>query len=136
MSNTKFYNSDDINPVNSKSRVTNVTVPPFSYSGTIQTGISGFYSPPQKIRLTMGYITSSTTGTGTCTFAVIKRSDYQDDELLGTIQLGSGKTKEIFYFDNSITSKVITPYQKIFVASFVASGHENVVLQMYAERVS
>jgi hypothetical protein len=136
MADTKFYTTYNEDSVNSTQRITNVTVPPFSYSGSVQLGVSGFYSPPQKIRLTKGYLTSSTIGSGVCTFAVIKRTEYQDDELLALITMPPEKTKVIFDIDNSMASKVIAPYEKIFVASFVASGHENVVLQMYAEKVS
>ena len=136
MANTKFYSSDDINPVTSRARVTNVTVPPFSYSGSIDTGISGFYSPPQKIRLTMGYMSASTTGNASAALAFIKKSDYQDDELLGVIYLPATEVKAIWYADNAITSKIISPYETLFVASFTASRHENVTLQLYGERVS
>jgi len=136
MAKTKFYTTYNEESVSSTQRITNVTVPPFSYSGPIEVSISGFYSPPQKIRLTKGYVTASTIGDDTCTFGVIKRAEYQDDELLALIRMPANKTKVIFNIDNSMASKVIAPYERIFVVSFLATGHENVVLQMYGEKVS
>lgn len=126
----KHIITKDGDPVNSKARTAIAnSLPVFSFSGPLETGASGYWSPPHNIRLVNGWVQAATTGTELAGFAFMAESSL-DQILLGTVQMAASSTRATFTFNNAS----ISPYQRLFIASFSNSNHENVSIQIYGER--
>ena len=126
----KHIITKDGDPVNSKARkaIAN-SLPVFSFSGPLEIGASGYWSPPHNIRLVNGWVQSKTIGTELAGLVIIAESSL-DQIILAEVQMAASAMRTTFTFANA----VISPYNRLFIASFSASGHEDVSIQMYGER--
>lgn len=129
----KHFVTTDIRPVNSEQRkaIAN-SIPIFFFSGAIDVGTSGVWSPPHEIRLVNGWCQAKTTGTTRAGFVIMKTDSFGTQTIMAQIHLPSHLTRETFDFGEF---QSVSPYEQLFIASFAASGHEDVGIQIYGERV-
>lgn len=135
----KVFQTEDTTPVNSVARTAEAAViPPYTFSGSLRTGTSPLWSPHSSYFLTVGYVQAATQGTSSCGFAVMKmeggagafNDDVQNHVLLGSVVMPAGSFKKTFTLGG-----MLTPYDSIYLASFAASGHTDVVIQILGERI-
>lgn len=126
-------------PVSSVRRVREAAViPPYTFTGSLRIGTSPWWSPHSHYELTQAYIQAATTGTSEAGIAILKvegganyfHSDAQNHVVLGSVILPAGNQKKAFTIGGTIT-----PYDSIYLASFGASGHRDVVFQILGELV-
>ena len=129
----KHFVTTNIMPVNSEARraVAN-SIPIFFFSGAVEVGTSGVWSPPHNIRLVNGWCQSKTVGSSLAGFVILKTDSFGTQTILSQIHLQPHLTRATFSFGEFHS---VSPYEQLFIASFAASGHEDVGIQIYGERV-
>lgn len=100
-------------------------IPPFSFEGPLAVGISGIWYPTATYQFTQASISSTTLGTP-ATIYILKEEPLNDPIVLGQIYLGANSRKNVINLDEP----VVGPYDKVYMASFADSTHENVVIQL------
>ncbi len=133
----KFYQSFDNEAVTSAARAkTPSYIPPYDFLGEVEVGVSKMWSPPHSILLENGFVIADSVGTALAGWLIMKMEPFNPDGvLLGEVHLAADKTKAIFSFDNAMVPKVVHPADKLYVASLVASGHSNPLIQMHGWRL-
>ena len=127
----KHYVAQDERTFNSEQRkVIANTLPVFSFQGPIETGLSGYWSPPHDIRIVNGWMQARTTGFGTAALVILRAAGFVENDVLAVVNLSANAIRATFTM-----SAKITPYDKLYIASFAESGHEDISVQMYGERV-
>lgn len=131
----KIYYSQDTSPVNSIARRrTPAVVPPFSFVGQLETGVSPQWVPPYNFYITGGYVTAASNGLSTAGFALLKvEPAFVDTPAVTLASFTLSPTDSKVAFD--ISEALITPYDALYVASFADSGHEGVCVQFIGEKV-
>ena len=131
----KVFSTEDTIPTSSKARIAEAAaIPPYTFTGLLDVGLSPVWSPHTSYDLTVGYIQARTVGTTTAGIAVLKLEGANTafpPVVLGSVILQASQTKQIF----SLEGGIITPYDSVYLASFGASGHEDVVVQVLGERI-
>jgi hypothetical protein len=128
----KHFVTTDIMPVDSEQRkaIAN-SIPIFFFSGSVEIGTSGVWSPPHNIRLVNGWCQAKTTGTSMAGFVVMKTDSFDTLTIMSQVQMPANIRRAAFSFGEF---QSISPYEQLFIASFGASGHEDVGIQIYGER--
>lgn len=135
----KVITVGDTNPVSSLKRVAEAAViPPYTFSGRLRTGTSPWWSPHSNYDLTQGYVQARTAGTSQAGFAIMKvaggsnyfNTDVANHVVVGAIVMGPSTLKKRFDL-----REIVGPYDSIYIASFAASGHEDVVIQILGEKL-
>lgn len=123
----KPYNSSARQPKDAK-------IPEFSWDGVPAIGNTGFWYPTKELMFRAGYVTSATTGTADGVYSVLKREFMNPNpvELL-SFTLPADKYKNVFYFNNELDPKILSPYESIFITVWTNSGHEDVVVQLVGD---
>ena len=138
MANTKYFETTDDEAVNSVARQAPAnSLPVFSLGSVLQEGFTPPWTPPHNIILTDGYVIAGIAGTTTAGFTLMKKTQPdigQDDEVLVSFTMSAAGLKTVITLDNSIIPKTVTPYDRLYIASFAASGHENVTIQFFGDR--
>lgn len=102
-------------------------IPPFSFVGELEVGISGFWYPTSRMELTAASFSASTPGIATASLSILIEEPATDSPLsVADFYLQASETKVIKTIDNV----VVTPYDKVYVASWVESSHQGVVVQL------
>lgn len=136
----KVFSTEDTTPVNSIARSAEAAVvPPFTFVGPISIGKSPIWSPHSSYFLTVGYAQARTYGTKQAGFAVMKmeggaggfNEDAQNHVILGSVIMAPDAYKKTF-----VLGGPVTPYDAIYILSFAASGHTDVVIQILGERAA
>lgn len=135
----KVIYAADQNPANSIRRVRDAAViPPYTFVGKLKVGTSPMWSPHSTYDLTRAYFSAATTGTSEAGIAIMKvegganyyNSDVAQHIVLGAVQVHSNVQKKSFPIAGTIS-----PYDSMYLLSFNASGHRDVVLQILGELV-
>lgn len=121
----------DGQPVNSMARSKpGVELPVFQFLGPLETGLSGFYSPPHKIKITNCVANAKTTGTSQATLLILRETGMITNDILGRMDMPAHLTRATFNIGVTITS-----HDRLYIASFSPSNHEDLTVQMFGERV-
>lgn len=129
----------DTKPADSVRRVREAAViPPYTFVGRLRQGSSPWWSPHSTYELTRAYIQAATTGTSDAGIAIMKvegganyfNTDVQNHVVLGSVILPADLQKKSFDIGGTVT-----PYDSIYLISFGASRHQDVVLQLLGELV-
>jgi L-lysine 2,3-aminomutase len=109
-------------------------IPPFSFTGDLEVGVSGYWCPTSTMAITAATVTASGPGNLTTSLLVAKREPSSEDPIaLITFNLGATKVKSYQSFKDPI---MLYPTDKVFIASFNDSGHTGIVLQMVGHVVT
>jgi hypothetical protein len=108
-------------------------IPPFSFVGELEIGISGFWYPTSTFSLTKASLTASGAGVDTAVVYLLKEEPYtgRPVPIIG-FEMPATTTKMVKELDDV----VVTPYDKVFVASYSDSAHTGVVVQMVGNMMS
>ena len=109
-------------------------IPPFSFVGALEIGLSGFWYPTSTMQLTAISLSASGPGASTATLSLLMEEPATDRPVdltsaTGGMTLTSTDTKIIRNLDRP----TVTPYDKLYVVSWAASGHTGVVVQLVGE---
>jgi hypothetical protein len=138
----KMYFTRDESPARPRSRRREyATIPPFSLYGPLDVSDSGLWYPARSLLLTGGTITASNlppTDEFWGLLQVIRLDDPRQETSLAVKSLSPRKYQTTFTFmsERSNNPPIISPFEPVFIRSLVASGHENVVIQLVGEYVS
>ena len=140
----RIYRSDQPQPVNSAARKPEpIVIPPFYFRGSLQASTSGKWYPPFSMRLTGGYITTSTAGSTSVTFTALKNNIFETTgsfyppATAATAVLAASDKKSIFSLASHIGGAIIfTQYDWITINANASSGHVNATVQLYGERIN
>lgn len=136
----KFINTGDANPVSSVRRVRPAAViPPYTFVGSITTGVSPWWSPHSNYELTQGYVQARTAGTAQAGFAIMKvagGSNFFNTDVANHVVVGSVILQPTVLKTTFSMSDLVGPYDSIYIASFAASGHQDIVIQVLGELLS
>lgn len=127
-------------------------IPPFTFSGPLDRADSGIWYPPRAIILLDASIVSSWPGTAAAVLNLYRLEYGNQRSFLGSASLGAynatppvpsdqqaeAKNRQFrgrfsIQTEQSISPPTISPFEGLFVQSTVASGHENVVVQVIGE---
>lgn len=125
---TRYIATEVENPIQSNKRDPRAAViPPFSFVGELEIGVSGYWYPTSTMELQKASISASGAGTATAVISILKQEPLVPDPWeLARISLAATQTKRIFWMKDV----VVTPYDKIFITSWVDSGHTGFVVQL------
>jgi hypothetical protein len=133
---TRYIEHSTVIPANSQARSLKkrAIIPPFTFTGELEIGVSGFWCPTSTMAITAATVTASGPGTATTSLLVAKREPFADTPIaLITFNLGATGVKSYKSFNDPI---MLYPTDRVFVASFVDSGHTGIVLQMVGHVVT
>lgn len=122
------YISGELEPViSARKEPKAATIPPFSFTGELEIGISGYWYPTANMELQKASISASSPGTETASLNILKQElGVADPLVIGTFTLAANQVKQVI----SLNSTFVTPYDKIFIASWADSGHNGTVIQI------
>lgn len=125
---TRYIANEIKDPITSNIRsLKPAVIPPFSFVGELEIGTSGFWYPPSTMYLQRATIVSNGDGLTTGVLNILKEEPLTNRPLvLNEFALGATERKKLQIFDDIL----ITPYDKIYIASWVDSAHTGVVIQM------
>lgn len=125
---TAFIKTEIKTPViSSQRRPTAAPIPPFSFVGELEVGNSGFWYPTSRMELFTASLTASGYGNATAVITInVEEPGTSTPVIITTLTLEPTETKTIAEIDNA----TVTPYDKVYVTSWVESGHTGVVVQM------
>lgn len=102
-------------------------IPPFTFVGELEIGISGFWYPTSVMELATASISCSGPGVEAVSITVLKEEPGTGKPIIiGTFTLGATETKQVISLNNTLVS----PYDKVYLASWTDSGHTGVVVQI------
>lgn len=106
-------------------------IPPFSFVGLLEAGVSGIWYPTSTTILTNISAVAIGAGITPASFTVYKKEptlfpESVDPTVVAEIILGANGRKVIA----EIPHVVVSPHDKVFVSSWNNSEHLNVVIQM------
>lgn len=102
-------------------------IPPFSFVGELEIGLSGFWYPTSYMELATASISASGPGTQALSITVLKEEPATGRPIvIGTFSLAATETKQVVSLNNTLVS----PYDKIYLASWTDSAHTGVVVQI------
>ena len=136
----KVINVGDTSPVSSIRRVRDsAVIPPYTFSGSLTVGSSPWWSPQSRYELTQAYVSARVAGNQRAGFAVMRVEgglnhwtvDARNHTVLGSIIIEGSHVKRVF----SLAGGIVTPYDSVYILSFAASGHQDVVIQILGELV-
>ncbi len=107
--------------------------PPFSFAGELEIGVSGYWYPTTTVRITKALVSASGPGTVPASIYILKKEPQIVEPLvLAGRGLGSTATKTTI----TIPETILTPYDALFIASFVESRHTGITIQILGSRVT
>lgn len=102
-------------------------IPPFTFVGELEIGISAFWYPTSVMEFTDASISASGAGSEALSITVLKEEPATGKPIIiGTFNMGAAETKQVI----SLNGTLVTPYDKIYMASWVDSGHTGVTIQI------
>lgn len=134
----KIYPVNNLQPVNSRQRQRQqVYIPPFNFPSYLTVGQSGKWVPSQAFELVGGYISAKGVGLGTASILVIKDNIFETNQVAASVSLAASDKFANFTLVNVLSGNLIfTPNDYLSVASFAASNHENITIQLYGLEVN
>lgn len=130
--NTRYMATELETPVRSSLRRRKpAIIPPFTFVGELEVGLSGIWYPTSTTILTDLSVIASSAGTEPASFTLVKKEptlfpDNVPPTPILNFTLGLDGKKSIYGLGNT----VVTPNDKVYLASWVNSGHLSVVVQM------
>lgn len=130
----RFISQEVSIPVQSRRRKPRpAVIPPISFVGELEVGISGFWNPTSPMSLLQASVASSGAGTSTADLVLLKEEPGVPDPLqLCRFSLPVDGSKQIV----NLGGILVDPYDKLFVACFSESLHTGVVIQIVGEMLS
>lgn len=107
-------------------------IPPFSFVGDFEVGVSGLWFPTSTMQITGLSFSASGPGSATASITVLMEEPATQSPIPiypRPITLQATDTKVV----RTIDRVTVTPYDKLYVASWVDSGHTGVVIQLIGE---
>lgn len=133
----KIYPSDNLQPINSVARQRKqIIVPPFNLTGPNQPSVSDKWYPNTNCEVVGAFVTAKTTGMIDAGFAILKNNIFEQNLVVASVTLGPTDTKAIFTLANPLGGLTFSKYDWVTVASFSASGHNGIVVQLFAEEIN
>ena len=134
LNGARYIRTEVAQPVNSTMRQRKpAIIPPFSFVGELEAGFSGIWYPTDSIELLQASVTSTGNGELNAELTVFREEPLTNNPLpIVSFELGPDSKKLVTSFDGAF----VTPYDKIFVASYTDSLHTGVVIQMTGELMS
>lgn len=125
---TRYISNELSEPITSgRKDPRHAVIPPFSFVGELEIGISGIWYPTHTMELIRASLSCSGYGTQAAVISILKQEPGIPEPLeLGELNLSADETKRII----ALNDAMITPYDKIYLASWTDSGHTGVVVQM------
>ena len=125
---TRYITNEVQDPIVSNRRdLKPMVVPPFSFVGELEVGISGFWYPPSTFYLQRATVVSNGDGTDIGILNILKEEPLTGRPLvINQFNIAPTEKKKLQIFDDIL----FTPYDKVYIASWVDSGHTGVVIQM------
>lgn len=145
----KMYPTNNLVPVNSKQRQPdNVAIPVFNFVGVSEfSAVSDKWYPPTNMRITGGYVTSSTVGYSYNEFVLYKNNIFEQNIDAGIARLEAGDTKSLFEISNElsvgyyggypyIAASIFTPFDYLVVSMEFGSLHAGITVQLFGEKIN
>ena len=102
-------------------------IPPFSFIGELEIGLTGFWYPTSYMELATASVSASGPGTSALSITVLKEEPGTGRPIvIGTFSMGATETKQVI----SLNDALVSPYDKVYLASWADSGHLGVVVQI------
>jgi hypothetical protein len=134
---TQYLKVEQTLPATSRQRdLEDAVIPPFNYSGRLRVGLSGVWPAPYSMELSHGLITASQAGTSLAGFALMKQTALPlPAEVLHVWTFPATATRRVFSVRHPIHPIRIHVNDYIYVVSFGASAHTNIVIQFYGKKI-
>jgi hypothetical protein len=133
----KIYPSDNMQAVNSVARKRKqIVVPPFNLIGPNQATVSDKWYPNTNSEVVGAFVTTKTTGIIDAGFAILKNNIFEQNVVVASVTLSPTDTKAIFTLANPLGGLTFSKYDWITTASFLASGHSGIVIQLFMEEIN
>jgi hypothetical protein len=121
-------------------------IPPFSHPGPLPATDTGLWSPPKPVQLLSVSARSTTTGTANARLYIVRMEPSGQQTVLGLFFLLRDRTVAGFHFPiqnndkpipmaTSLKRAIITPYEPVLIRSEIASGHNDLVVQLVGEYI-
>jgi len=108
-------------------------IPPISFVGALGIGISGFWYPTYTYQIHRASVSASGPGESSAAIYILKNEAYVPRPIvIKQINLGADQTKATA----DLGDFLITPYDRVYVASFTESLHTGLVVQMVGSMLS
>ncbi len=126
---TKYIATEIDIPIQSNKRDPRAAIiPPFSFVGELEIGTSGYWYPTSTMYLNRVSLSASGAGTSTATLSLLVNEPGNDTPIpiIESMTLGATDTKKVYWLQDVL----VTPRDKIYVASWAESAHTGVVIQI------
>lgn len=130
---SRLINTEESIPVEMSERKRRAAViPPFAFVGELEISLSGFWYPTSTMELLKASVSASGPGQATAVFSLLKEEPGNPNPIpiIREMTLGATTTKKVYNIASTDTTYIVTPYDKIFVASWAESLHNGIVIQM------
>jgi len=141
MSRTRFINVAKNEVVTSTARnPERGVVPQFTFLGELDAGVSGKWPVTEPVELVSGTVTALSPGTTDAAFVIMKDfliiGGARSSTVLRAFKVPAASTHFEFRMDhNPVDPTILNVGDRLFIASFTASGHEAVVFDFVSRRV-
>lgn len=133
----KIYQAINLQPVNAvKRQPASIIIPPFEFLGRLKVSVSNKWYPNTNCKITSAFVTATGPGSTSAELVILKNNIFEQNIVIATTDLGMDDIKSLFTFTNPLAGVTFGPYDWITVASFSASGHSGIVVQMQAESIN
>jgi hypothetical protein len=110
-------------------------VPAFNFPGKLRQGVSGFWPVTNLVELSYLTCTASAPGQQDAAFSLLLANDLTGQpQVVKTWTMLALLTSIKIRIDHPAIPQIFAVGQKLFVASYRASGHMNIVIQCMASR--